>query len=156
MSTDTTIEHSTPSETSAPGEPLAASETPMETPAETPVETPAPIATSPTDRRGMPQGASVIKNEEANRYEIHVDGQLGGFADYVASEGTVTIPHTEIDPAYEGRGLGSALARAAIEDVQKQGLHVIPQCPFIARYIDRHPEYASMVVAPPAPAATQE
>lgn len=153
MSTDTTPENTTPGEVPAEA---ATEEAVTETPAETPVETPAPAVRASTDRRGMPQGASVTKNEAANRYEIHVDGALGGFADYIASEGTVTIPHTEIDPAFEGRGLGSALARAAIEDIQGQGLHVIPQCPFIARYIDRHPEYASMVVTPPAPAATQE
>ena len=88
---------------------------------------------------------SVINNEAASRYEIHVDGQLAGFADYTTQPGVIAIPHTQVDPAYEGRGLGSRLARAALDDIRQQGMHVAPHCPFIATYIKRHPEYADLV-----------
>jgi uncharacterized protein len=56
----------------------------------------------------------------------------------------VLFTHTEVDTRYEGRGVGSALARAALDDVRRQGKLVIAQCPFIAGYIQRHPEYADL------------
>ena len=88
---------------------------------------------------------SVTNNEAESRYEIHVDGQLAGFADYSVGPGVVAIPHTEVDPIYEGRGLGSTLARAALDDIREQGMQVAPHCPFIATWIRRHPEYADLV-----------
>lgn len=88
---------------------------------------------------------SVVNNEAESRYEIHMDGQLAGFADYTVQPGVIAIPHTEVDPAFEGRGLGSTLARAALDDIRQQGSQVAPHCPFIATYIKRHPEYADLV-----------
>jgi predicted GNAT family acetyltransferase len=60
--------------------------------------------------------------------------------------------HSEVDPAYEGQGYGSRLAREALEDAKRQGLQVIPMCPFIAAYIRRHPELID-IVRPDARAA---
>jgi predicted GNAT family acetyltransferase len=53
--------------------------------------------------------------------------------------------HTQIDDAYEGHGIGSTLARGALDDVRRRGGSVVAQCPFIASYIDRHPEYADLL-----------
>ncbi len=103
---------------------------------------------SVNDQTAAASTPSVTNNAAASRYEIHVDGQLAGFADYTTQPGVIAIPHTGVDPAFEGRGLGSRLARAALDDIREQGLHVAPHCPFIATYIKRHPEYADLVDAP--------
>ena len=100
---------------------------------------------STDDQTALANTPSVTNNEAESRYEIHVDGQLAGFADYSVAPGVIAIPHTEVDPAFEGRGLGSQLARAALDDIRRQGMQVAPHCPFIATYITRHPEYADLV-----------
>jgi predicted GNAT family acetyltransferase len=89
--------------------------------------------------------AVVTDNPSALRYEIHVDDDLAGFAAYGRLHDVITFTHTEIDPAYEGQGLGSTLARAALDDARAKGLRVRPHCPFIRSYIGRHPEYADLV-----------
>ena len=75
-----------------------------------------------------------------SRYEIRIDGEVGGFVQYRLGCGTITLYHTEIKPEFEGRGLGSELARETLADVRTRGLEVVPLCPFIAAYICRHPD----------------
>lgn len=75
-----------------------------------------------------------------------VDGQVAGFAEYRLGSRTIIFTHTVVDPAYEGRGLGSRLARFALDDARARGLKVRPQCPFFARYIASHPAYADLVI----------
>ncbi len=87
----------------------------------------------------------VRDNPAAARYELIVAGELAGFASYVLSGETMTIPHAEVKPRFEGRGLGSRLAAFALDDVRSRGLSVVPRCPFIAAYIKRHPDYADLV-----------
>ena len=87
----------------------------------------------------------VRDNPSDHRYEVFVDGGLAGFSLYRTEPDLVIFFHTEIDPDYEGHGVGSALAREALSDVRRQGKHVIPQCPFIAGYIRRHDEFVDLV-----------
>lgn len=79
---------------------------------------------------------------------MQVDDRLAGFAQYRRHGGRLVFIHTEIDDAFEGQGLGSKLARAALDDARAHGLRVVPQCPFIAEWIRRHPDYADLVDAP--------
>ena len=88
---------------------------------------------------------TVVRNEAQHRYEATVDGQLAGFAQFRTKPGVSIFWHTEIDPAYEGKGVGSTLARQALDDVRGRGEHVVAQCPFIAAYIERHPDYADLL-----------
>ncbi len=88
----------------------------------------------------------VVNNPDQHRYEIRVDGALAGFAQYSRQSGVVTFIHTGIDPAYEGQGLGSVLARSALDEVRGSGEQIVPLCPFIAGYIRRHPQYVGLVV----------
>lgn len=88
---------------------------------------------------------AVSNDTDRSRYEISVDGQLAGFAAYRVTDGSVVLTHTEIEPEFENRGLGGRLAKAALDDIRRQGTTVTPQCPFIAGYIDRHEEYADLV-----------
>lgn len=59
----------------------------------------------------------------------------------------VIFTHTQVEPAHEGEGLGSVLAESALDDVRRRGLMAVPLCPFIAAYIERHPDYADLVPA---------
>jgi len=89
----------------------------------------------------------VVDNPAASRFEILVDGELAGFADYRRSRSTVAFTHTLIEPRFEGRGLGSVLARRALDATRDAGLSVLPFCPFIRGYIQRHPAYVDLVPA---------
>ena len=84
----------------------------------------------------MTDAVTVIRNDETHRYEVQVDGELGGFLEFrPAGEGRVTLPHTEVDPAFTGKGLGSKLASEALSDLARRGDAVIPTCPFVAHYL---------------------
>jgi predicted GNAT family acetyltransferase len=89
--------------------------------------------------------SDVRDNPQLLRFEIHDDGKLAGFAQYVRRPGRIFFVHTEIDPAFEGRGLGSRLAAGALDATRATGDRVVPLCPFIAQYIERHREYADLV-----------
>jgi predicted GNAT family acetyltransferase/glutaredoxin len=96
---------------------------------------------------GSPADAEVVHVPEASRYELRLDGRLIGLAAYRRRNGRIAFTHTEVDESCEGRGFGSMLAAAALDDARRQGLEVAPLCPFIAYYIDRHPEYQPLVAA---------
>ena len=89
----------------------------------------------------------VVDNRDFWRVEAHVDGAVAGFAAYRDRPGKRVFTHTEIDPAFEGQGIGSTLARAALDEARADGIGVVPQCPFIRGWIDKHPDYADLVVA---------
>jgi len=72
---------------------------------------------------------------------------LAGFTVYRAQADRYTFVHTEIDPAFGGRGLASVLIKDALDEMRRRGLAVLPQCPFVRRYISRHAEYLDLVPA---------
>ena len=90
---------------------------------------------------------TVADRADRHRYEIALDGRLAGLLTYRvdAAAGVITHRHTEIDPAYGGRGLGSRLVRFALDDARERGLAVRPLCPFVVELIERHPEYSDLV-----------
>ena len=92
----------------------------------------------------MPE-TTFADNTPQSRFELSIDGQVAGFAEYKLQDGAVRITHTEVVPAHEGGGVGSKLAKAALDQVRERGQKVIPQCEFIASYIQRHPAYADLV-----------
>lgn len=89
---------------------------------------------------------SVKDAPERHRYEVEVDGEAAGFAEYRRRRDVVVFTHTQVDDRFEGQGIGSRLARAALDDVRSSGLGVVPTCPFIRSWIDRHPDYRDLVV----------
>ena len=91
--------------------------------------------------------AEVVDVPEQSRYELRLDGRLIGLAAYRRRNGRIAFTHTEVDESCTGRGFGSLLAAAALEDAGRAGLAVVPLCPFIAGYIERHPEFAQLVVS---------
>jgi uncharacterized protein len=88
-------------------------------------------------------------NGDEQRFEGLVDGKVAAYVRYHrrASDGAVVLVHTEVEPAYEGEGVGSALAKATLDELRGRGSRIVPLCPFIASYIRRHPEYDDLVVS---------
>lgn len=87
----------------------------------------------------------VTDNPAANRFEAHLAGRLAGFADYQLTDDLVVFTHTEVDPEFEGQGVGSAIARQALDQLVAAGdRKALPICPFMKGWIQRHPEYLAI------------
>ena len=90
---------------------------------------------------------TVTNNEVAQQFEVDVGGLLARLV-YERTGGRIILIHTEVPAALEGRGIGSLLARTALDDAGARQLRVVPRCPFVRSYIERHPEYRGLVTAP--------
>lgn len=86
----------------------------------------------------------VVDNRLKERFELEAEGHVA-YAQYRLRNGQITFIHTIVPPELEGRGVGSALARFALDVSAERGLKVVPKCPFIRGYIERHPEYQKLV-----------
>ncbi|WP_444963932.1 GNAT family N-acetyltransferase [Nocardiopsis sp. M1B1] len=99
----------------------------------------------------MAVDVSVTDDSDQHRYKAHVDGALAGFADYQLATDLVVLTHTEVDTSVEGQGVGSALARAALDDVRERGIKALVICPFITGWVCNHHEYGDLLYgAPPS------
>ncbi|QKJ18156.1 GNAT family N-acetyltransferase [Microbacterium hominis] len=79
---------------------------------------------------------TVTRNDDAGRYEIHVGDVLGGFTEFHPDDqGRLVLPHTVVDPAFKGRGLGTVLVSEALADVARRGETIVPRCPFVVKYL---------------------
>ncbi|MGY1617475.1 GNAT family N-acetyltransferase [Geodermatophilus sp. SYSU D00691] len=89
---------------------------------------------------------TVIDAPDEHRYEIREGDRVLGIAAYRRRGDVLVFTHTEVDP-HEGRsGLGSTLVRGALDDVRAKGGKLIAQCPFVRGWIERHPDYADLVL----------
>ncbi len=91
--------------------------------------------------------AKVVDVPEKGRFEVRLDDRVVGLASYHVEGGTMTLPHTEVDPAVGGRGIGTALVSGVLDAARERGLHVLPYCSFVRYYIQQHPETADLVAA---------
>jgi uncharacterized protein len=82
---------------------------------------------------------------DQHRYEAVSGEVVAGFIEYRDANGSRTLRHTEVSDDFEGKGIGSTLAKAALDDIRAKGLKVRPVCPFVAGWLDRHPDYADLV-----------
>jgi len=104
-------------------------------------------------RRALPPGAAyrggvdttVVDDPQQRRFQVLVDGEVAGYAAYRPGEQAYTFTHTEIVPAYEGKGLGSVLVRGALDEMRARGLGALPSCRFVQRFVERHPDYLELV-----------
>jgi predicted GNAT family acetyltransferase len=87
----------------------------------------------------------VADNPDEHRYEAQIDDKVVGYIAYHLQPRRITLLHTEVDPAFEGRGVGSRLVAAALEDIRSRDLSVRPVCPFVRDFIANHAEYADLV-----------
>lgn len=86
----------------------------------------------------------VSDNSERHRFEVAVDGQPAGFASYVTRGDVVEIPHTEVDPAHGGQGIGGQLVRGSLDILRAHGKKVEPSCPFVDAWMRKHPDYEDL------------
>ena len=87
----------------------------------------------------------VLRNADRDRYEIWIGDALAGFSVYQEDGDRTAFIHTEVDPAFGGRGLGTVLARGALDDAVGRGRVIVPLCPFIARYLRKNSGYEEHV-----------
>ena len=87
----------------------------------------------------------VTHNEAEQRYEIHVDGILAGYAQAIEDGDVVTFPHTVVLEQFEGQGLASELVTGALDDIRVQGKKIVATCAYVARFVSKHPDYADLV-----------
>jgi len=88
---------------------------------------------------------TVVDNKERKRYEAHLGGALAGILTYSVEDGVAVLPHTVVQPQFEGRGIAGKMAKVALDEAREQGLKVAPWCSFVAGYIEKNPEYADLV-----------
>ena len=97
-----------------------------------------------------PQPPSVVHNTSQQHFELRVHDHLA-YLSYTQDGGRVVLDHTYVPDALRGRGLAGVLARAALEEARQRGWKVVPQCSFVATYIERHPEFKDLVARPDTP-----
>jgi uncharacterized protein len=96
---------------------------------------------------GTREEAVIADVPEQNRYELRLGGKLIGLAAYRRRDGRLAVTHTEVDEACSGRGFGTQLVLSVLDDARRQGLAVVPLCPFVAHVIEERPEYRELVAA---------
>jgi uncharacterized protein len=92
-------------------------------------------------------GGSIHHDPEHQRYEYVVDGEPLAIAEYRDDGDTVVMHHTYTDPRFRGRGYAERVVAAALDDLRARGLHVVPQCWFVAEFVTAHPEYRDLVAS---------
>jgi hypothetical protein len=94
------------------------------------------------------RAVEIENNEADNRWEVKQEGRVIAFAEYKIRPDRVTFIHTEVDPDFEGQGIGSRLARTVLDDAVSRDLRIRLYCPFIRSYVDRHPDYEQYIDPP--------
>ena len=89
----------------------------------------------------------VVDNPDRSRYELRDDGHLLGFTEYHERGGVHVFPHTVITERKRGEGRGAKLVQGALDDARRRGWRIVAQCPFVADFVEDHPEYADLVAA---------
>jgi predicted GNAT family acetyltransferase len=88
---------------------------------------------------------TVSLNADKQRYEIFVDGTLAGLTQAIEDGEVVTMPHTKVFDEFEGQGLASVLVTGALDDIRARGKKIVAECPYVARFVVKHPEYADLL-----------
>ena len=88
----------------------------------------------------MSSAVSVVENPGRSRFEMHLDGELA-VAEYQIDGDRMVFTHTEVPPAFRGKGLAEKLVLAGLRAARERGLRVDPQCTYVARVLEQHPEF---------------
>lgn len=89
--------------------------------------------------------ATIENNTNKNRFELVTDDKLSVIEYQPFDEKTIVITHTEVDPALEGKGVGSRLVKDMLDYVRQHNLQIIPLCPFVSTYLKRHRDYTDLI-----------
>ncbi|MFB7249086.1 GNAT family N-acetyltransferase [Microbacterium sp. NPDC056234] len=101
----------------------------------------------------MTEDITVTRDDEGSRYEIRLGDTLAGFAEFELRSGEILFTHTEVDPAFQGRGLAGTLAADALKDAAASGDTIVPYCPYIAAYLKKHEVEGADIRWPQVPGA---
>lgn len=94
-------------------------------------------------------GITTRRNPEESRFEVFVDGEFAGIADYRLEDDRILFPLVEVHPRFRGHGVAAALVRYALDTVREEGTQtVVPVCPYVQTFIRRYPEYRDLVEGP--------
>lgn len=93
----------------------------------------------------MEKQHKLYDNKEKQRYEFHIE-HFTPHIQYTREKNQISLISTQIPPELEGRGLASALVQKVLLDIEKQGLDLIPLCPFVISYLEKHPEWQKLTV----------
>lgn len=88
---------------------------------------------------------SLVDNADEKRYEFDLGDDIA-IIEYIKTQGFIILTHTEVPEKYEGQGIGAELVHDVLEDLRAKKIQMIPQCPFVAQYIRRHPEWVDVVL----------
>lgn len=91
------------------------------------------------------ESTHIIHQRDEHRYDIFIGSTRGAFAEYELADGVITFTHTVTDPQQRGKGLAGKVVGRALDDARAARLRVVAQCWYVAQYIDRHPEYATLL-----------
>lgn len=94
----------------------------------------------------MTRDSKFINNESEHQYEFHVEGYVAKIEYLKSANGEIYLTHTGVPAELGGKGIGSQLVEKVLKDIEQQGLHVIPRCPFVSDYIQKHPEWERIVL----------
>ncbi len=94
------------------------------------------------------QAPCVKRDEEQQRYVLEIDRQPLGYAQYQEAGEHRIFTHTEIDDSLSGQGMGSRLIRAALDDTRQQGKRIVPECEFVAAYVQKHDDWNDLIDQP--------
>jgi len=92
----------------------------------------------------MKESPRLIDNEAAKQYEMHAEGLVVRI-EYIKTKDAIYLTHTEVPKALEGKGWGSAIIKATLAEIKEQDIKLVPLCPFVAAYIQKHPEWKSIL-----------
>ena len=100
-------------------------------------------------------GLRIVDEPDRQRYEARIGADLVGFVEYRPVRGRRILFHTEVDQSVEGRGIGSRLVTGVLDDIRAHGFRITVKCPFVAAFLERHPDYLDLLVGPPVTASPE-
>ena len=86
----------------------------------------------------------ILDNPEKKRFEAPIEGKIA-FIEYIRAKDAIYLTHTEVPESLGGRGIGSALVKKVLQQIEGEGLLLAPLCPFVAGYLKKHPEWQRLL-----------
>ncbi|QCR19147.1 GNAT family N-acetyltransferase [Agrococcus sp. SGAir0287] len=95
----------------------------------------------------MSESVEILDAPQQGRFELRVDGELVSFVDYADIDGRRVFPHTQTFSEFGGRGYGTRVVRAALDEAVAEGRQIVPSCPFVRAVVEQHPDAYGALLA---------